>query len=86
MQPKSPVADDLFTTQAAVLLELAGARRSIAIKTPAGASVDYRVKYSEELIVSFAKIDGNQWRAGVRKARSRQLGVSVTASLGARAG
>jgi hypothetical protein len=72
---------DLFTGQTTALLQLAGVSRSIGFKATAGASVTFEVGVSDEFIVSFARLDQNDWRVGVRKAASRQIGVGVAAEL-----
>jgi hypothetical protein len=72
---------DLFTAQATALLQLAGVAGSIAIKATAGASVGFTVRVADEFLVSFARVDAATWRAGVRKARSRQVGATLAATF-----
>lgn len=72
---------DLFTGQTTALLQLAGVSRSIGFKATAGASVTFAVSVSDEFIVSFARLDQNEWRVGVRKAASRRIGIGVAAEF-----
>lgn len=70
---------DLWTTQATALVALAGGLKAVAFKATAGVTATFRVRISDEFVVSFAGVDASTWRIGVRKAKARKVGAGVAA-------
>jgi hypothetical protein len=72
---------DLFTAQASALWSLAGVQKTVGFTVSAGATASFNVRVSDEFVVSFAGVDAKTWRIGVRKGKTRQIGVGVAATF-----
>ena len=72
---------DLFTGQLGSLGKLLGTTTPIALSIRAGASVSFGVGISDDFLIVFSRVDGNRWRAGVRKVRSSRIAPSVDAGI-----